>query len=279
MNPQGASAEGPSIRGHVSDRDGNHSNRRLRVVLFLGFGGLLIFLFLTGASALQTLRKLHEVEESVQRKSLERERVLATVIISANVYSDHMEEFLLNPQQAEEGARGEISKRADATRASLRSYPADRSPEEQSLIEQLETFLAEQEGVVRGSKEWKPEERWSRAEHVITESILPRRLQFVAIAQQVELLNDSQMLAAEQGAFLQVGRCAGDRTPVDFAGTSRRGGASAGAAVAGHRATIQTASERRRKGPRNRAADQDPGGEDAAGGTQYRAAFTPFDAR
>ena len=206
MNPHGASAEGPSIRGHASDRDGNHSNRRLRVVLFLGFGGLLIFLFFTGASALQTLRKLHEVEESVQRRSLERERVLATVIISASVYSDHMEEFLLSPQQQEEDVRGEISKRADAARASLQSYPADRSPEEQLLIEQLETFLAEQEGVVRGSKEWKPEERRSRAEQVITESILPRRQQFVAIAQKVELLNDSQMLAAERGGFLQFDR-------------------------------------------------------------------------
>jgi signal transduction histidine kinase len=206
MNPEAPGAEDTTSRGDASDHDGTRSNRRLRAVLLLSFGGLLIFLFYSGASALQTLRQLHEVEESARHKSFERERVLATVIISANVYSDHMEEFLLSPQQPEEDASGEISKRADAARAALQSYPADRSPEEQSLIEQLQAYLVEQESVIRGSKEWKLEERRSRAQQVIVESILPRRQQFVAIAQKVELLNDSQTLAGEQGSFLQFDR-------------------------------------------------------------------------
>jgi signal transduction histidine kinase len=206
MNPSGQGTKEPISRGNASEREGNHANRRLRAVLLLSFGGLLIFLFYSGASALQTLRKLHEVEEFARSKSIERERVLATVIISANIYSDHMEELLLSSQQPEEDATGEISKRADAARSALRSYPAERSPEEQSLIEELQTYLAEQENVIRGSKEWKPEERPSRAQQVISEKIIPRRQQFVAIVQRVELLNDSQILAAEQGAFLQFDR-------------------------------------------------------------------------
>jgi signal transduction histidine kinase len=203
MNREGQATKDLVNRGDATDREGNQANRRLRAVLLLSFGGLLIFLLYSGASALQTLRELHEVEESARRKSLERERVLATVIISANIYSDHMEEFLLSSQEPEEGASGEISKRADAARAALQSYPAERSPEEQALIEQLQTYLAEQDNVIRSTKEWKPEERRTRAQQVISETIIPRRRQFVAIAQKVELLNDSQTLAAEQGSFLQ----------------------------------------------------------------------------
>ena len=206
MNRKTPGSEEPTIRGAAQDEGDDQANRRLRAVLLLSFGGLLIFLFYSGANALQTLRQLHEVEESARHKSLERERVLATVIISANVYSDHMEEFLLSPQQPEEDASGEISKRADAALAALQSYPPDRSPEEQSLIEQLQAYLAEQESVIRGSKGWKPEERRSRAQQVIAETILPRRQEFVAIAQRVEVLNDSQTLAAEQGGFLQFDR-------------------------------------------------------------------------
>jgi signal transduction histidine kinase len=146
------------------------------------------------------------VEESARHEALERERVLATVIISTNIYSDHVEEFLLSPQQREEDAAGEISKRGDAARTALRSYPVDRNPEEQSLIEQLQKYISEQDGVIRGSKEWKPEERQSRAQQVINERIIPRRLQFVAIAQRVELLNDGQIVAAEQVGFLQFDR-------------------------------------------------------------------------
>src|SRR6202048_3712771 len=206
MNPAGPGTEEPISRGNASECEGNHANRRLRAVLLLSFGGLLIFLFYSGASALQTLRKLHEVEEFARRKSIERERVLAKVIISANIYSDHLEDLLLSSQQPEEDASGEISKRADAARSALRSYPAERSPEEQSLIEELQTYLAEQENLIRGSKEWKPEERPSRAQQVISEKIIPRRQQFVGIVQRVELLNDSQILAAEQGAFAQFDR-------------------------------------------------------------------------
>jgi signal transduction histidine kinase len=203
MIPEGRATEDPGSRVDISDRVGNQADRRLRAVLLLSFGGLLIFLFYSGASALQTLRKLHEVEESVRRKSLERERVLTTVIISTNIYSDHMEEFLLSSQQPEEDATSEVSKQADAARSALQSYPADRSPEEQALIQQLETYLVTQESLISSSKTWKPEERQSRAQQVIHEEIIPRRREFVAIAQKVELLNDGQTLAAEQGGFVQ----------------------------------------------------------------------------
>ena len=196
----------PVSRADASDSERNKANRRLRVVLLLSFGSLLLFLLYAGTSALQTLRKLHEVEESARHEALERERVLATVIISTNIYSDHVEEFLLSPQQPEEDLAGEISRRADAARTALQSYPEDRNPEEQSMIEQLQKYLAEQDGVIQRSKDWKPEERQSRAQQVIHERIIPRRQQFVAIAQRVEVLNDSQIVAAEQGGFLQFDR-------------------------------------------------------------------------
>jgi signal transduction histidine kinase len=192
----------PARRGDASEREGNQTHRRLRAVLLLGFGGLLIFLLYSGASALQTLRKLHDVEESARRKSIERERVLATVILSANIYSDHMEEFLLSPQPPEDDGSGEISKQADAARAALQAYPADRSPEEQALIEQLQTFLTEQDSVISGSRQWKPEERRSRAQQVVSEEIIPRRQEFVAVAQRVVLLNE-RPLAADDAVFFQ----------------------------------------------------------------------------
>jgi hypothetical protein len=71
-------------------------NSRLRAVLALGYGGLLALLVYSGASALQTLRKLHEAEERARASSLERRRVLATVVLSASIYTDHIEEVLLS---------------------------------------------------------------------------------------------------------------------------------------------------------------------------------------
>ncbi|HLZ92083.1 MAG TPA: sensor histidine kinase [Candidatus Acidoferrum sp.] len=189
----------------------NPSHRRLRVVLLVCFGGLLIFPFYSGASALKTLRRLQQVEELARRKSLQRERVLSTVILSANVYTDHMEQFLLGAEEAPDTS-DEVSQRADAARAALQSYPADRSAEEDALIRQLQDCLAKQDSVIRSSREWKPEERRVRAQQAISEKVIPGRQQFVEVAQQVELLNDSQVLAAEQGTFRQFDRLQGRLT-------------------------------------------------------------------
>src|SRR5229473_3515285 len=99
--------------------------------LVLGYGGLLALLVYSGASALQTLRKLHEAEETARANSLERRRVLATVVLSANIYADHIEEVLLSYKTPDApDVAAETSKRAEAARAALNAYPADRTTEE-----------------------------------------------------------------------------------------------------------------------------------------------------
>ena len=180
------------------------ANSRLRAVLALGYGGLLALLVYSGASALQTLRKLHEAEETARANSQERRRVLATVVLSANIYADHIEEVLLSYKTPDApDVAAETSKRAEAARAALNSYPADRTPEEQALCEQLQAFLLEQENVVRTAGAWTPAERRDRAQQLVIEGILPRKQRLVAIAQEMELLNDNQAAAANQSTFLQ----------------------------------------------------------------------------
>jgi signal transduction histidine kinase len=180
------------------------ANSRLRAVLALGYGGLLALLVYSGASAVQTLRKLHEAEETASANSLERRRVLATVVLSASIYNDHIEEVLLSYQKPDApDVAAETSKRAEAARAALNSYPANRTPEEQALCEQLQAFLLEQENVVRTAGAWTPAERRDRAQQLVIEGILPRKQRLVAIAQEMELLNDNQAAAANQSTFLQ----------------------------------------------------------------------------
>jgi signal transduction histidine kinase len=180
------------------------ANSRLRAVLALGYGGLLALLVYSGASALQTLRKLHEAEETARANSLERRRVLATVVLSANIYADHIEEVLLSYKTPDApDVAAETSKRAEAARAALNAYPADRTPEEQALCEQLQAFLLEQENVMRTAGAWTPAEWQNRAQQLVIEEILPRKQRLVAIVQEMELLNDNQVAAANQSTFLQ----------------------------------------------------------------------------
>jgi signal transduction histidine kinase len=181
--------------------------RRLRPVLLLSFGGLLALLLYSGANALHTLRELHEVEESARTRSLERRRVLSTVVLTASTYSNHMEAVLLSLKPEEDAdPAGDVAKCADETRLALQAYPADRNTEEQALIEQLRKYVADEDSVFRSAHDWKPEERRRRGQAAVIAEIIPRRQQFVAIAQKIELLNDQQMVAARQASFADFGR-------------------------------------------------------------------------
>src|SRR5580704_9673458 len=197
----------PDNREPLRDLEGNPLGRGLRAILLLSFGGLLALLLYAGANALHTLRELHEVEESARSGPLERRRVLATVVLSASTYSDHMEAVLLSMTPDEEvDAAGDVAKCADETRAALQSYPVDRSAEEQALIQQMQEYLSEEDSVFRSAREWKPEERRSRGQAVVSTDIIPKRQRFVAVAQKIELLNDQQTVAAKQASFAEFGR-------------------------------------------------------------------------
>ncbi|MGC1902283.1 MAG: sensor histidine kinase [Candidatus Acidiferrum sp.] len=201
----------PASAGNDSNaappRDNGHPDRGLRFILLLGFGGLLALLLYSGANALHTLRDLHAAEDAARTRSLDRGRVLATVILSANNYSDHIEAFLLSVN-AQDGANtdGEVAKRADQTREALQKYPADRTDEEQALIEQLQKYIVEEDTFFRSAIAWNAEERRVRGQEMISKEILPRRQGFVTIAQKIELLNNEQTSAAKQANFIEFGR-------------------------------------------------------------------------
>src|SRR3984885_718456 len=208
MSPDQATSA-PAFYDHrATDGDDNRPGRGVRTALLLSFGWLLGLLVYSGANALHTLRQLHRAEEAARIRSLDRRRVLATVVLSANIYSDRMEAILLRVTPQDEGGddAGDIAKRADQTREALQAYPADRSIEEQSLLEQLQKFLVEEGDIFRSASEWKPEERRNRASQLLSDEIIPRRQGFVAVAQKIELLNDQQALAATQQNFAEFGR-------------------------------------------------------------------------
>jgi signal transduction histidine kinase len=181
--------------------------RRLRAVLALGYGGLLVLLLGSGANALQTLRKLHDAEESARQRSVERRRVLTTVVLSASVYSNNVERILLGEKPPEDdGITAEVLQRAKEAMSAVKTYPPDTTLEEQNLLAHLQASLLEEEDIFRSAKAWNPQEFRGRAQQVMSEELIPRRQQFVTIAQQIEMLNDNESQAAQQASFAEFGR-------------------------------------------------------------------------
>jgi signal transduction histidine kinase len=81
----------------------------------------------------------------------------------------------------------------------------DRTSEEQSLLEHLQTDLLDEEDILQSARAWNPQEFRGKAQQVLSDEIIPRRQQFVTIAQQIELLNDNETIAAQQASFAEFG--------------------------------------------------------------------------
>jgi len=181
--------------------------RRLRAVLALGYGGLLALLLGSGANALQTLRSLHDAEEQARNRSLERRRVLTTVVLSASVYTNNVERILLSENPPGDSATlAEVLQRAHEALSAVKAYPPDRTPEEQNLLEHLQAYLLDDEDTLQSARAWNAQEFRGRAQQVVSDELIPRRQQFVTIAQQIELLNDNETIAAQQASFAEFGR-------------------------------------------------------------------------
>src|SRR5215813_15380701 len=118
MNSSQESAPSEKYAPATTRLDQSRPDRGLRDILLLGFGGLLALLLYSGANALNTLRDLHDAEEAARTRSLDRGRVLSTVILSANSYSDHMEAYLLsaNPGGASNSPDDDATRQADVAR-------------------------------------------------------------------------------------------------------------------------------------------------------------------
>ncbi len=192
----------------ASKLDQSRPDRGLRVILLLGFGGLLALLLYSGANALGTLRDLHNTEEAARNRTLDRGRVLSTVILSTNSYSDHMEAYLLSvePGAPQAAPDDDAAQQADQARQALQRYPSDRTDEEAALLAQLQNYIVEEDRAFRSAIAWNAEERRLRGQEMIAREILPRRQGIVTIAEKIELLNNQETLAAKQANFAEFGR-------------------------------------------------------------------------
>jgi hypothetical protein len=126
-------------------------------------------------NALQTLRKLHDAEESARQRSVERRRVLTTVVLSASVYSNNVERILLSEKPPEDdGITAEVLQRAKEALSAVKAYTPDTTPEEQNLLAHLQASLLEEQDIFRSAKAWNPQEFRGRAQQVVSEAYSPQ---------------------------------------------------------------------------------------------------------
>ena len=168
-------------------------------LLFLGFGGLWLLLAVTGLYALSVLGRIQARNERIRQDYSNRDRILEQLRSDVYLSGTYVRDLLLeqDPSRAEmhrkelEDARVRIS-------ADVAAYQAILRPEERSHFLQFTSQVKEYFDSLRPALEWNAIERQALGYAFTRDSLLPRRMIIVHLADQISDVNKRQMESGNQ---------------------------------------------------------------------------------
>lgn len=165
-----------------------------RVLLWIGFGGLLGLLGFAGFSSLSVVREIQVRNESIRRDYLERDRVLEQLRSDIYLSGTYVRDFLLEGDHAKaEGYRSEFERTRSRINQALENYQRMLHPEEVAAFHQLSEGLAEYFDALQPALRWDAEQRRSLGPSFMRDQVLRRRMTMISLADQVGQVNQRQM--------------------------------------------------------------------------------------
>jgi signal transduction histidine kinase len=173
------------------------------LVLWLGFGGLLVCMVGAGVGTLVVLDRVRQ-DESLNRKVFfGRLRALDEIRSQIYLSGTYVRDFLLSPDTTVAAAQtSRLSGLRNETRAVIQAYARELAPEEREPFQALEAEIEVYLKVLDSTMAWTPEERNRRRDSFFYSELVPRRNAMLAIADRIALANERAFSRAD----LQVNR-------------------------------------------------------------------------
>jgi signal transduction histidine kinase len=175
------------------------TDKETRRLLFIGFGGLLLLLALFGITTLSVIRKIEAQNEKIRDDYFHRDRILEQLRSDIYLSGTYVRDLLLEPDAAQadfhrrelQAARDRIERNVAEYQRMLRSQ--EIGPFRQFRSE-LETYFAS----LQPALEWDASQRRAYGYNFMKNSLLPRRLTIVHLADQISAVNQRQMNLGNQ---------------------------------------------------------------------------------
>ncbi len=167
---------------------------RPRLILVVGFSGLLALMILAGVGTFRVLRELHDQEENVRQAFLERQQSLIIIRSSVGAYCDRFEKYLRDDEGvAASQAAEELSKLLAQVDSAVKRYPAQRPADERALWSAFQECLEDHRKAATLALSWSREQRKTGAGRLLLEEALPQRLRLVRTVEQISIYAGQQL--------------------------------------------------------------------------------------
>lgn len=178
---------------------GRHAIKRSWPILSFAFGSLMILIALLGVGALRKARQIHGEISSLYEANRRTDHILADIRVGVHVSGIYVRDFLLDPSHIA-GAyfRSRLRDIRDSTYRNLDIVETQIGSEESGHFRSLR---AELDGYWRSLEplfEWTPRQKAALSYSFLRSQVMPRRNAVLAMARDIEALNEASLTRREQ---------------------------------------------------------------------------------
>jgi len=163
-----------------------------------GFGGLLLIMAAAEVSALLVLNSLRASDAQVEKRFLERSRMLEQIRSSIYLSGTVARDSLLAPAGGASSQLAEVNTLHGQTDAALENYQRSVEPEEAVAFSRLRSEIAAYWNVLDKTFAWTDEERQKYRYQFFYSELIPRRTAMLQIADRVGQLNELALQRGDQ---------------------------------------------------------------------------------
>ncbi len=170
------------------------TGNQTRRLLLIGFGGLLLLLAFTGFNALSVLSRIQRRNENIRQDYLNRDRILQQLRSDIYLSGTYVRDLLLEPDPTRADVhRNELNAARGRIESMIAAYRQVLRGEEKAPFERFTKAVASYFDSLRPALQWDPTQRRQFGYSFMKDSLLPRRMVIVQLADQISQLNQEQM--------------------------------------------------------------------------------------
>ena len=177
------------------------SSQRQRVLLFAGFGGLLLLMGVLGLSAIVFLRQIEVREEGIRRDYVDRSRALENLRYDIYSFGTLMRDFVSDADETlANRQRAQLRAKRREIESSASEYDRLIGSAGRAIFDQLDDDLSRWFTAVTPALEWTTEERYSRGYDFMQKHVLPNRAMLLALTGRLQQIQERRLEAASEAA-------------------------------------------------------------------------------
>jgi len=176
-----------------------HVRSRTRLILLVGFGGLLILMAFAGLDTMQVLHQIETNNNEIRRDFLYRNRILDQIRSSLYLSGTYVRDYLLDPDNGQAEVHRQSLQRTRAEMdAALQTYSRLLRSEELGPFRKLMGDLAEYWKVLNPVLTWSSSERSAHGYPFLRDEVYPRRTNMLGLEAQIAHVNEQQLNAGNR---------------------------------------------------------------------------------